>query len=77
VIWSSRPRDAPGQALRTVPARSSIGDVGTEISAAPLHRGGELASEDVTYIDQRARDLYEQAVAIATEVELTPAHRLG
>jgi hypothetical protein len=60
-----------------VPARSSFRDVGTEISAAPLHRGGELSPEDSSYIDQRARDLYEQAVAIATEVELAPARRLG
>jgi hypothetical protein len=60
-----------------VPARSSFRDVGTEISTAPLNRSGELAPDDIGFIDERARDLYEQAVAVATEVELTPAHRLG
>jgi len=60
-----------------VPARSSFRDVGTVISTVPLHRGSELTPEDTSYIDERARGLYEQAVASAAEVEPGPAPRLG
>lgn len=50
-------------------ARSSFRDVGTEISSAPLHRGQDLSAEEVALIDERARDLYEEAAALAADVE--------
>jgi hypothetical protein len=58
-------------------ARSSFSDVGAEISVAPLERGAGLSPEETSYIEQRGRDLYEQAVTRAVAIEPEPARRLG
>jgi hypothetical protein len=58
-------------------ARSSFSDVRAEISVAPLERGAGLSPEETSFIEQRARDLYEQAVASAVALEPEPARRLG
>jgi hypothetical protein len=62
-----------GMAVR---GRSSFGDVGTQMSSAPLARASELPQDVTSYIDTRARDLYEQAIASARSVESELAYRL-
>lgn len=59
-----------------VRGRSSFGDVGTQMSSAPLGRASQLSPEVTSYIDRQARDLYEQAMASATPVASELAHRL-
>jgi hypothetical protein len=60
-----------------VQARTNFGDVGTEISTVPLRRGDELSPEDTAYIEQRAGETYERALASAVRIEPAPAHGRG
>jgi hypothetical protein len=58
-------------------ARSSFSDVGAEISVVPLERGTGLSPAETSYIEERARDPYEQAAASAVALEPETASRLG
>jgi Sulfotransferase family len=58
-----------------VAARSSFGDVGKEISLAPLERRDMLSPKQSSYLERHARDLFERAVAGALVVEPDPRHR--